>query len=553
MKKNIFIGGAWPYANYYMHVGHVAALLPGDILAKYYRLNGDEVIYVSGSDCHGTPITERAKKESVSPKEIATFYDKEFEKTFTNLGFEYDKYSNTMSKHHEDYVKEQFLKLIKNGYIYEKEEMQDFCEDCNKFLSDREITGKCPHCGGKSTGDQCEECNASLDSKEVLDKHCKECGSKTILKSNKHLYFKLSEFNEQLQKLINDHGDTWRKNALGEAQKYIDMGLVDRAATRQLEWGVPVPIEGYDDKRIYVWIEAVFGYLSVGKEVAESKGIDFDEFMDNNNQNLRTYYVHGKDNIPFHTTIFPALVAGLKNNYRLPDYIISSAYVNLNDEKMSKSKGNLLTANELLEMFDSDTIRFYLTANGPEKNDTNCSIDDIIQVHNKYLVGTIGNFVNRNLSFINKKFDGVITVGNVDPKIKKATEKMYSIVGSLIEKGEFKSALNYLMEYAMLANKYYDEQKPWIQVKENIEDFNNTTYTCVYIMTNISNLFYPIIPNGCKKIRNMLSLNNKQEWKEERISGNIILKDIDILYNRLDVESKHDNEKQNINAKIRKK
>ena len=357
MRKDVFIGGAWPYANYFLHIGHLAALLPGDILARYYRGKGDNVIYVSGSDCHGTPITERAKKEGISPKEIATFYHEEFKKTFENLGFEYDKYSNTMDDHHHKYVQEQFKKLYDNGFLYEKEEPQDFCESCNTFLSDREIVGICPRCGGKSTGDQCEVCAASLDSKEVMDKHCKACGSKTIMKNNKHLYFELPKFESDLQRLIDESKDRWRKNALGEAQKYIDMGLIDRAATRQLDWGVKVPIEGYDDKRIYVWIEAVLGYLSVGQEVADSRNINFDEFMSNDNENLITYYVHGKDNIPFHTTIFPAIIKGLKNNYRLPDYIISSAYVNLNNEKMSKSKGNLITANELLDMFTKDTIR----------------------------------------------------------------------------------------------------------------------------------------------------------------------------------------------------
>ena len=320
-KRDILIGGAWPYANYFLHVGHLAALLPGDILAKYFRGMGDNVMYVSGSDCHGTPITERARKENVTPESIATFYHNEFVKTFNALGFEYDKYSATMNKEHHEYVQEQFKRMYDNGYLYEKEEEQDYCEKCQTFLSDREIEGTCPHCGGKSAGDQCEECGDSLDSSEVIDKHCKRCGSKTIMKNNKHLYFKLPVFKDQLQKLIDDNKTTWRKNALGEAQKYIDMGLVDRAATRQLEWGIKVPVPGYDDKRIYVWIEAVLGYMSVGYEVAKQRGIDFDQFMSNDNPNLKTYYVHGKDNIPFHTTIFPALILAIKNNYRLPVHL----------------------------------------------------------------------------------------------------------------------------------------------------------------------------------------------------------------------------------------
>ncbi|MDD4035961.1 MAG: methionine--tRNA ligase [Bacilli bacterium] len=533
MKKDIFIGGAWPYANYYLHVGHLAALLPGDVLAKYFRGKGYNVIYVSGSDCHGTPITARAKKEGTTPEKIATYYHEEFNKTFAKLGFEYDNYSSTMSEYHKKTVQEYFKKLMANGYIFEKTVPQDYCESCQGFLSDREIVGTCPHCGGESTGDQCDNCLASFNSDEVLDRHCKECGKPIIMKENKHLYFKLTAFQNDLQKLIDDNKNTWRKNALGEAQKYIDMGLVDRATTRQLEWGVEVPVDGYEDKRIYVWIEAVLGYLSAGKEVAESRGIDLDKFLSDSNENLKTYYVHGKDNIPFHTTIYPAILKGLDMNYRLPDYIVSCAYVNLNNEKMSKSKGNLISANELLEKFDSDTLRFYFMANGPELKDINCSIEDIIQAHNKFLVGVLGNFVNRNLSFVSKKFDGIITEGNIDPEIVASTEKVYELAGTLIEKCEFRSAINLIVEYISLGNKYYDEQQPWVQVKNNTFDFNDTTYTCIYMMANISNLIKPIMPNASEKIKKMLGLP-EYKWNVQNIKGNIKINESELLFERIE-------------------
>ena len=532
-KRDIFIGGAWPYSNYYLHIGHLAALLPGDILAKYYRGNGDNVIYVSGSDCHGTPITERAKKEKTTPEEIAHHYHEEFTKTFKNVGFEYDMYASTMEEFHSDYVQDKFLLLMKNGYIYEKEEKQDFCKHCNKFLSDREIVGICPHCNSECSGDQCDNCLSSLDTSEVLNKKCKECSNPTIMKDNKHLYFALTKFENVLQKLIEDRRETWRRNALGEAQKYIDMGLVDRATTRQLEWGIKVPVEGYEDKRIYVWIEAVLGYLSVGNEVAKKRGINFDEFLSNDNKNLRTYFVHGKDNIPFHTTIFPALLEGFKMNYRLPDYIISSAYVNLNDEKMSKSKGNLITVNELLDKFPRDSIRFYFTYFGPETHDTNCSIDDMVQVHNKFLVGVLGNFVNRNLSFINKKFDGKITEGIVDKEVIDLTVKTYNEAGLQIEKGEFRNALNTIMDYVSYGNKYYDEHEPWIKVKEDIDAFNNITYTCTYMMANIANLIYPFMKDTSLSIKEMLNLKD-YKWECENINGNINIKDLKLLFERIE-------------------
>lgn len=532
-KRDIFIGGAWPYANYYLHVGHLAALLPGDVIAKYYRIHGDNVIYVSGSDCHGTPITERARKEGISPEEIATHYHEEFVKTFKNVGFEYDEYSATMYDHHKEYVQKQFLKMYENGYLFEKEDEEDFCEHCNTFLSDREIVGICPHCGGKSTGDQCDECGNSHDSKDVLDKHCIKCGNATIMKNNKHLYFKLPEFKDELQKLIDTNKSKWRKNAIGEAQKYIDMGLVNRAATRELEWGIKVPVDGFEDKRIYVWIEAVLGYLSVGQHVADQRGIDFDKYMNKDNPNIRSYYVHGKDNIPFHTTIYPALILAIKNNYNLPDYIVSSAYVNLSNEKMSKSKGNLLTVNELLDMFDSDTLRFYFSFKGPETNDMNCSVEDIVQTHNKFLVGMLGNFVNRNLSFINKKFDGVIKEATIDEEIIKTTKEYYDIIGNYFEKAEIRNATTKIMDYISIANKYYDSNEPWIKVKDNIDEFNNITYTCLYMIANIANMIYPIMGNASLKIKNILSLGDFK-WEETKIQGDYKINDLQVIYNKLD-------------------
>lgn len=532
-KRDIFIGGAWPYANYYLHVGHLAALLPGDIIAKYYRGHGDNVIYVSGSDCHGTPITERARKEGITPSEIATHYHEEFLKSFKDIDFEYDEYTKTMSDYHKKYVQEQLKKIYDNGYIYEKEIPQDYCEKCNKFLSDREIIGTCPKCGGESTGDQCDNCGASLDSSEVLNKKCKACGLEVVSKLNKHLYFSLSSFKNELQELINKKKDRWRKNAVGEAQKFLNMGLVDRAATRQLDWGVPVPVQGYEDKRVYVWFEAVMGYLSTGKEVAEQRGINFDDYMSDNNPNLRTYYVHGKDNIPFHTIIYPALIMAMKNNYRLPDYIVSSAFVNLNNDKMSKSKGNLITVNELLSMFESDTIRFYFSLKGPEVNDMNCSIDDIIQTHNKFLVGMLGNFVNRNLAFINKKFNGEIKESNIDVDIKNNTINSLNSIGECFEKGEIKAATNQIMDYISMANKYYDAKEPWNLVKNDIEEFNKVTYTCLYMIANISNMIAPIIPNASKRIKNMLGLP-EFKWEEETLKGNYTIKDLQVIYNRID-------------------
>lgn len=535
MNRNIFIGGAWPYANNSLHVGHLAALLPGDAIARYYRQNNDNVIYVSGTDSHGTPITVRAKKEGVTPKSIAEHYHKEFTKNFNDLGFDYDLYTSTMTKEHEKLVQEYLKTIMDNGYIYQKEELQDFCPNCNSYLSDREIIGVCPHCGGVAKGDQCDNCMATLNASEVLDKKCSICGCKTVEKTNTHLYFALSKFQDRIKKLNDERQGKWRYNATNETIKFLDMGLIDRAVTRQLDWGVDVPFKGFEDKKIYVWIEAVMGYLTAGQQVAENRNINFKEFMKSGN--VTSYYVHGKDNIPFHTVIFPSLLMSIDENLNLPDYIISCEYVNMNDEKMSKSKGNLITINDLIKLFPKDSIRYFMLSNGPENKDINFTMDNYVQIHNKFLVGVFGNFINRNLSYLNKKFEGVIPNGRVDEEIIELTKNTFETVGTLIEQGKIKSAIETAMNYVSYGNKYYDDKKPWVQVVENIDDFNNTTYTCVYMMANMANLFAPFIPDTCQRIKSKLALNKEFVWKPVDIGTNMKVQDNELLFERLQTAS----------------
>lgn len=534
MKRNILIGGAWPYANNSMHIGHLCALLPGDVIARYFRRNGDNVIYVSGTDSHGTPITVRAKKEGINPKAIAEKYHNEFVKNFNDLDFSYDLYTNTMTEHHKKWVQHYLKQIEKNGYIYKKEELQDFCPCCNTFLSDREIVGTCPHCGGSAKGDQCDSCLVTLNAKELLNKECSFCKTKTELKTNTHLYFSLSKFQEGVRKLVDEHKDVWRTNAVKETEKFLSIGLIDRALTRQLNWGIEVPFEGFDDKRVYVWFEAVMGYITTARKVAEEKGIDFDKFI--TDPNTITYYAHGKDNIPFHTVIFPALLMAIDKNIKLPDQIISCEYVNMNNEKMSKSKGNLLSVNDLTRIFPKDSIRYYMIANGPETKDINFNLDDYVSIHNKFLVGVFGNFVNRNLSYLNKKFEGVIPNGKVNEDIIKLTKETYVKVGELIEQGKLRLALETAINYVTAGNKFYDDQKPWIQVVENIEEFNNTTYTCVYMMANMANLFAPFIPETCKKICAKLGIDEASTWGEVTIGKDLKVQNNDLLFERLKVE-----------------
>jgi len=532
--KDILIGGAWPYANNSLHIGHLAALLPGDVIARYHRGCGNNVVYVSGTDCHGTPITVRAKKEGINPSSIASKYHEEFVNSFNSLDFSYDFYTATMEEEHKNQVKE-FYKIIKeNGYIYEKEEEQDFCCKCNEYLSDREILGTCPVCGGEAMGEQCDSCLSPINPLELKDKHCKVCGTSTELKKNKHLYFKMSAFQKVLEEFVSKNESEWRKNAVNETKKYLNLGIIDRATTRQLDWGVEVPVLGYDDKRIYVWIEAVMGYLTASMHVLKERNIDYNEFF-KDREDLITYFVHGKDNITFHTIIYPSLINAINTSWQLPKKIISCEYMNMNDEKMSKSKGNLITFDELVNTYGKDTVRMYMIANGPEKKDVNFSSTDLVNFHNKFLVGVIGNFINRNLSFVNKKFDGVINSGNVDLEVVDKTKSLYEEVGNLITDGELRCALDKIIDYAMFANKYYDEKTPWVLVKEDLNKFNDVTYTCVYIMANLSNLLHPFMPSSCDKIKNMLNLD-PFKWEESKLTGDIKINNMELLFNRIDVE-----------------
>ena len=381
------------------------------------------------------------------------------------------------------------------------------------------------------SGDQCDSCLATLNANELLNKKCSVCNTPTIQKPNKHLYFALSKFQDKITALNRSKEGKWRNNAVSETDKFLAMGLIDRAVTRQLTWGVDLPFEGYDDKKVYVWIEAVMGYLTAGQKVAEDRGQDFSKFIKEGN--VTSYYVHGKDNIPFHTVIFPSLIMSIDEGMNLPDYIISCEYVNMNNEKMSKSKGNLISVNELLNLFSKDSIRYYMIANGPENKDINFSLNDFVQVHNKFLVGVFGNFVNRNLSYIIKKFDSKIPNGKVDEGIKELTKETFEKVGKLIEEGKLRLAIETAMNYVSAGNKYYDDNKPWIQAIEDLDGFANTTYTCVYMMANMANLFTPFIPSTCDKIREKLGLDSTPVWAPVEIGKDLVVKNPDLLFTRL--------------------
>jgi methionyl-tRNA synthetase len=522
----ILIGGAWPYTNYNLHLGHIAGLIGGDVLARYHRAKGDDVIYVSGSDCHGTPITERAKKENTTPEEISEKYHKNFVDTFNALSFSYDLYTKTKTDYHKQEVQKMIKRIYDNGYIYEKIEPQAFCEKCNKFLADRELKIKCPSCGNESKGDSCD-CGYVPTEKDLLDATCAECGEKVVQKDNKNLYIALSKLQPKIEEYVNKNKDKWRINAQNETDKYLREGLKDRAISRDLNWGVPLPFGGYENKRLYVWIEAVMGYITAAKKICEERKIDWEDYWKRAD---RIYMVHGKDNIVFHSIIFPGLLLALEDNYSIPDVIVSSEYLNINQEKISKSKGNAKAAKEIAEMYNSDTVRFHLINNGPEKKDTSFNMDEYVSTHNNEITNKYGNFVNRTLNF---KGICEIPSGQMDPNIKLMIDNAYVEIGSLIEKLEFKEATTKAIQLIDNANKYYDEQKPWIKFKEDINSFNNVIYTCANLIVNIANITEPFMPVAASKIRKIFNIE-KSVWHQIEVAPSIKLNGIELLFTRID-------------------
>ncbi|SHK06198.1 methionyl-tRNA synthetase [Clostridium cavendishii DSM 21758] len=524
----VIIGSAWPYANGSLHIGRLSALIPADVLARYHRAKGDEVVFVSGSDCHGTPISIRAREEGKSPKEISTFYHSEFKTCFEKLGFSYDLFTKTDTPNHHQGVKKFILELYNKGFIYEKDIEQNYCEHCEQFLPDRYIEGICPHCNGVARGDQCEECSELLDPEDLIDKKCKICGQEPVIKESKHLFFALSKFQEDIKKLVDeDHG--WRDNAIKITKRYLREGLRDRAVTRDLEWGVDVPLEGYEGKKIYVWIEAVMAYLTASLKCIEERGQDFKEYW--NTDESRVYFTHGKDNIPFHTVIFPALLFGLgidKCNIR----IISSEHLNLEGKKFSTSRNWAVWVPYIIENYNADSIRYFLIANGAEKRDSDFSWREFINTHNGELLGGFGNFINRSLSFIHKYLDGELKNCELNLAWKRDLTKLYVNFGDNIEKGNFKEGIQEVFSMVKKANKFFDDKKPWITLKEDRKECENTLYTCVQIIANLSNILEPIMPFACEKIRGFLNIE-KPTWKFIELKE-VRLNKIDILFERID-------------------
>ena len=526
--RQILIGGAWPYANGSLHIGHIAGLLPGDVLARYHRAIGDKVYFVSGSDCHGTPVAIRAKQENKTPQEVSDFYHREFAECFERLGFSYDVYTKTSANEHKDFVRDFHRKLYESPYVYEKEVPQAYCESCNSFLADRFVLGKCPKCGSDTRGDQCDSCGTVLEPETLIEPKCAVCGKKIGFKNSTHLYIAISKLQSELETLVENHPE-WRKNAIAFTNRYINDGLRDRALTRDLEWGISVPKEGYENKTIYIWAENVLGYLSASRVAAGENANDFYELW---GKDAKHYYVHGKDNIPFHTIILPALLLGNGGTWHLPDQIVSSEYLTLEGRKISTSQNYAIWVKDLLDNYEADSIRYFFIANGPEKKDADFSWREYVHSHNAELLGAYGNFVNRTLAFIEKYCDGVVPQGNNNIELDKQIDSLYIAVGKLIESGCFKDAINEIFDFVRNANKFFDAEQPWITRNTNKIACDNTLYQCVQIIANLAVLLSPFLPFSSEKVLKWLDISSK--WERQHVASGYLLPEVEILFQRID-------------------
>lgn len=516
---------ALPYANGPLHIGHLAGVyIPADVYARFLRRNDHDVILIGGSDEHGIPITIRAKKEGVTPQDVVDRYHELMKQTFTELGISYDNYSRTTAPIHIKTAQEFFLKLYEDGKFVEEETEQYFDEKANEFLADRYIVGTCPKCGNTNAyGDQCEKCGSTLSPDELINPHSMLSGEKPILKKTKHWYLPLNEYQEFISDwILKGHKKDWKPNVYGQVKSWLEEGLKPRAMTRDLDWGVPVPLEGEKGKVLYVWFDAPIGYISSTKEWAERTGKDWKPYW----QDKETKLVHfiAKDNIVFHCIIFPAMLKA-HGDYILPDNVPANEFLNLENDKISTSRNWAVWAHEYLTDFPGkqDSLRYTLLANAPETKDNNFTWKDFQTKNNSELVGIFGNFINRVSVLINKYYDGEIPeVGNnFHSEELEYLSKISKEISTYLYNYEFRNGLSSLMNLARLGNKFLQEQEPWKKIKDEPEKVKETLYVSAQIAAYLGELSEPFIPFSSQKIMNGLNLNY-HSWKDLE-SGKILL------------------------------
>ncbi len=542
MSEHILIGVAWPYANGPLHLGHLAgALLPPDIFARYHRLKGNQVLMVSGSDEHGTPITVRAEREGRSPKDIVDFYHQQFAENLEAIGISYDLFTRTTTPNHYAVVQDMFLKLKENGYVYKTEMLSPYCPTEKRFLPDRYVEGTCPYCQyAEARGDQCDNCGKPLDPTDLISPRCKFDQTPPEFRTTEHFFLKLTALNEKLLEWVKPK-TYWRPNVYNFTLNMLQEGLKDRPITRDIEWGVPIPLEGYDDKRIYVWFDAVIGYLSASIEWSKLQG-EPEKWREWWQGPCKSYYFVGKDNIPFHSIIWPAMLMGY-GGLNLPYDVPANEYLNLEGRQFSTSRNWAAWLPDMLAQYDPDPIRYVLTINMPEARDTDFSLSEFIRRNNDELVATYGNLVHRALSFSQRYLDS--RVPELDPdyqgdeRMIARIQESFDTVGDMLAACHFKDSLKEVMNLAQFGNRYFEEKAPWKQRKQDPKAMAETMYECLRLVDSLKILTYPYLPHSAEKLHGLMGYTDdllSHGWRPSTPPHGQKLPEPSPLFTKLEVE-----------------
>lgn len=546
--KRTTVTAALPYANGGVHIGHLAGVyVPADIYVRYLRLKNREVAFICGSDEHGVPITIRAKKEGVTPQDVCDRYHKLIKDSFEEFGISFDIYSRTTSETHNKFASDFFRKLYDDGKLVEQESEQYYDEEAHQFLADRYIMGECPHCGNPNAyGDQCEKCGSDLSPMELKNPHSTISGSQPVIKRTKNWYLPLNDYQEWLKQwILTDHKE-WRPNVYGQCKSWLDMDLQPRAMTRDLDWGIPVPVQGAEGKVLYVWFDAPIGYISNTKELCENDPEHFGTWQ-KWWQDPETRLVHfiGKDNIVFHCIIFPTMLK-THGDYILPDNVPANEFLNLEDDKISTSKNWAVWLHEYLRDFEGkqDVLRYVLTANAPETKDNNFTWKDFQERNNSELVAVYGNFVNRALQLTKKYWNGVVPACGELEEIDRQTIQEFKDVKEKVEAYleifKFREAQKEAMNLARIGNKYIAETEPWKLWKTDPKRVETILYISLQLVANLSIAFEPFLPFSSKKLREMINMT-EYDWSElgstDLLPAGKQLAEPELLFDKIDDEA----------------
>lgn len=524
-KEKVLVTSALPYANGNIHLGHLSgAYLPADIYVRYKRLNGDDILYICGSDEHGVPITITADKEKISPKEVIDRFHNANKSAFEKFGMSFDIYSRTSLPIHHETAQSFFKSFYDQGILVEKKTMQFYDEKVKMFLPDRYVEGTCPRCGNEEArSDECEKCGSLYDPSELKNPKSKISGQTPVLKETSHYYFPLGKYQDRLKKYIDEMNEKygWKDNVLNYCRGWFNDGLKDRAITRDLDWGVKVPLDGVENKVLYVWFEAVLGYISATKELSHQRSEPnlWKEYW----QGEKTKYIAfiGKDNVVFHTIIFPAILMAWndanKDKFILPQNVPANEFLNFEGKKFSKSRGWGIDLEEFLQLFPADLLRYTLAANLPENKDTDFFWKEFQSRTNSELADILGNFVNRTFTFAHKHFDGKVpersNLQKIDEEMLDYLKSQPQKIANLIERFKIKDAVFEMMNFARAGNKYFNDSEPWVTSKKNKEQCATTINICLNTIYTLGVIFEPVIPNTSVKILKMLNAR-PTEWSK---------------------------------------